>query len=96
MIKVHGREYRDKDEVRARMEELRKLNVELGPSDGRVTERNALIKYLNDTYVAPRVPVFTLYWRTAKGGKGYREFKTERARLTFMNNHDDYAFTAYN
>ena len=98
MANIHGRTYRNRTEVFARYKELTDKIREQGfNSDGIETERVLLREWLSANPAPEPQKPFYVYFRTAKGGKGYREFKTRDGQLNFMNRHDnDYAFTAYN
>lgn len=81
-----------------RISALRNLNTVHGASDERVTEIAALEAEIAHTHErrAKVLPVvFHAYYRTAKGRKGYREFKTRPALNRFIAT-TNHAITAFN
>jgi hypothetical protein len=88
MTNVHGREYRSRAEMVARFNELGRLNAEIGASDGRVTEQDALKDAIREVVAAERATAqrpYYIYWRSLDGRrKGRRTFRSRREQVRFI------------
>jgi RNAse (barnase) inhibitor barstar len=81
-LTVHGIDYKSKDAIRDRIKELHSLNSQLGASDGRVTEIDALFDCLKRN--RPQAPVFSIYYRTATGKKGRKDCDSREKQARFI------------
>jgi hypothetical protein len=95
-FQIHGRTYRYVADVWTRYRELtEQIRTQGFNSDGIETERVLLREWLNANVVNPPEQYFYAYYRTAKGGKGYRRFKTRKGLSNFLAT-TDHAVTAHN
>lgn len=88
MTAVFGREYRSRQEMVQRFNELGTLNSQIGLSDGRVTEQNALTAAINAGTAAERranARPYYIYWRSYDGRKkGRRTFRSRKEQCEFI------------
>jgi hypothetical protein len=104
-FKAHGVEYTSWTQANLRIQELEKLNEEIGASDGRVTEilliqqaMEAEKQRLQDEAYVREYP-FYVYTRFYKANgdciKGFKRFKTRAAQCRYVATTNK-AVTAYN
>lgn len=94
MIKVHGHEFASPEQGFERLAVLREQNAQWGPSDGRVTEYNAIKAALDEHFEQQEArakererPYVVLYRKARKDGsvfKGRRRFKTDAEQARFI------------
>ena len=88
MTNVHGREYRSRQQMMQRFNELGRLNIKFGLSDDRVTEQIALRDVIREIVAAERATTarpYYIYWRSLDGRrKGRRTFRSRREQCRFI------------